>query len=201
MSRVSAPEIEVAVIEALREHLHRDNDGERQVPLHDRELVEAHVDRIVVEPTAIGIRLAEQNSPRVENIHAENNIASEVTDGPSQVLTVPWSAGPKNLEKGVVHVPSPTMTLRPADRDALLTAIAKARSWLDDLVSGHAASFAEIAAREGKVERHIRFLMPLAFVSPAMASAIAAESAPAGLTITGLAQEIPWSWRKQNRDR
>ena len=30
-------------------------------------------------------------------------------------------------------------------RDALLTAIAKARAWIDDLVEGRIASFAEIA--------------------------------------------------------
>ena len=35
-------------------------------------------------------------------------------------------------------------------RDALLMAIAKARAWVDDLVEGRAASFAEIAKSEGK---------------------------------------------------
>ncbi len=51
-------------------------------------------------------------------------------------------------------------------RDALLTAIAKARSWIDDLRLGRLASFREIAEREGQGERHIRLLAPLAFVSP-----------------------------------
>jgi hypothetical protein len=52
------------------------------------------------------------------------------------------------------------------DRDILLSAIAKARAWIEDLVEGRVTSFAEIAKREGKVERHIRLLAPLAFVSP-----------------------------------
>lgn len=47
-----------------------------------------------------------------------------------------------------------------------LAAIAKARAWIDDIVDGRVASFAEIAEREGKVQRHIRLLAPLAFVSP-----------------------------------
>lgn len=53
-------------------------------------------------------------------------------------------------------------------RDALLRAIARARRWLDDILSGVATSFDEIATREGLVERPVRFLMPLAFVAPEM---------------------------------
>lgn len=50
-------------------------------------------------------------------------------------------------------------------RNLLLTAIAKARGWIDDLVEGR-KSFEEIANREGKVVRYIQLLAPLAFVSP-----------------------------------
>ncbi len=46
--------------------------------------------------------------------------------------------------------------------DALPTAIAKARSWIDDIRPGHLASFPEIAERESQGERHIRLLAPLA---------------------------------------
>jgi site-specific DNA recombinase len=58
------------------------------------------------------------------------------------------------------------------NRDVLLTAIAKARAWIADLAEGRAASLAEIAKREGKVERHIKLLAPLAFVSPQFVSEI-----------------------------
>src|ERR1700751_2651523 len=40
--------------------------------------------------------------------------------------------------------------MAPANRDELLFAIAKARVWVDDLAQDRAASFAEIAEREGK---------------------------------------------------
>ncbi len=64
-----------------------------------------------------------------------------------------------------------------ATRNALLTVIAKARNWIDDLASGKAASFAEIAKHKGKVERHIRFLASLAFLSLALVAAIANDDA------------------------
>lgn len=81
--------------------------------------------------------------------------------------------------------------------EALLIAIAKARNWVDDLAHGRAASFAAIARREGKVERHVRQLAPLAFVSPRIVAAILDATAPAGLTVTALARALPWSWAEQ----
>jgi hypothetical protein len=68
--------------------------------------------------------------------------------------------------------------------EALLIAIAKARNWVDDLAHGRAASFAAIARRDGKVERHVRLLAQLAFVSPRIVAAILDATAPAGLTVT-----------------
>jgi hypothetical protein len=69
----------------------------------------------------------------------------------------------------------------------------------DDLAHGRAASFAAIARREGKVERHVRLLAPLAFVSPRIVAAILDATAPAGLAVTALARALPWSWAEQER--
>jgi hypothetical protein len=55
-------------------------------------------------------------------------------------------------------------------------------------------SFAEIAQHEGKVERHIRLLAPLAFTPPKALAAIIAGSAPDDLTVTTLAQNIHYVW-------
>jgi site-specific DNA recombinase len=87
--------------------------------------------------------------------------------------------------------------MTPETRDILLAAIAKARAWVADLISGRASSFAQIAAREGKVERHVRFLAPLAFVSPRIVSAIMDGTVPAHLTVTLLAKALPYSWAEQ----
>jgi hypothetical protein len=73
--------------------------------------------------------------------------------------------------KGIVHAPCAAAAIKPESRDALLTAIAKARGWIDDTRLGRIASVAEIANREGRGERHIRLLAPLAFVSPRIIAA------------------------------
>jgi hypothetical protein len=83
----------------------------------------------------------------------------------------------------------------------LLLAIAEARSRIEDLAEGRVASFAEIAKREGRMERHVRLLAPLAFVSPRMISAILDGKLPADPTITGFAKRLPYSWAEQDVSR
>jgi hypothetical protein len=77
------------------------------------------------------------------------------------------------------------------------SAIAKARGWVDDIRLGHIASFAGIAERKAQGERHIRLLAPLAFLSPRIIAAIVDGTAPADLTVTGLAKALPYSWAEQ----
>jgi site-specific DNA recombinase len=101
--------------------------------------------------------------------------------------------------KGILHEPGKKPTMKPESRDALLTAIAKARGWIEDIRLGRVASFAEIAERENRVERHIRLLAPLAFLSPHLIAAIADGTAPADLTVTSLAKSLPYSWAEQDQ--
>jgi site-specific DNA recombinase len=55
----------------------------------------------------------------------------------------------------------------------------------------------DIAIRENKVERHIRCLAPLAFLSPRIVEAIANGTAPAHLTVTSLTSALPHNWTGQ----
>lgn len=81
----------------------------------------------------------------------------------------------------------------------LLTAIAKARAWIEDLTEGRVASFAEIAKNEGKVERHIRLLAQLAFVSPRIVSAIETSTTTA-VNVTELAKAAVPAWNRQQQN-
>jgi site-specific DNA recombinase len=101
--------------------------------------------------------------------------------------------------KGIQHDRSSRATIKSEARGALLMAIGKARIWIEDLIKGRASSFKEIAKHEGKVERHIRFLAPLAFLSPKIITEIIDGSVPADLTITALTKALPYSWAKQQQ--
>ena len=74
-----------------------------------------------------------------------------------------------------------------------------ARSFMRCALLGRIAAFAEIARREGQGERHIRLLAPLAFVSPRIIAAIVDGTAPADLSVTGLAKALPCSWAEQEQ--
>jgi site-specific DNA recombinase len=193
--RVPAAEIEVLISAALRRHLQANGtDG-----LGDRELVERHVERVTLSRKHIHLQLRQIGDAPVQT-DAEEEASRPVCEqlhGTVNV-TIPWTTL-QAAAKGIIHVPAHNTPMTPSRRDALLMAIAKARNWIDDLAHGRAASFAAIARREGKVERHVRLLAPLAFVSPRIVSALLEGTAPAGLTITALARTLPWSWAEQER--
>jgi hypothetical protein len=87
--------------------------------------------------------------------------------------------------------------MKPGSRETLLIAVAKARQWVRGLERGQ--TFAEIAASEGKAERHIRHLVRLAFVSPRVITAIIDGTAPAGITATKMAVGLSHSWAEQEQ--
>ena len=62
---------------------------------------------------------------------------------------------------------------------------------MDQIMSGKTSSIDDIAHTEGLAERHVRFLLPLAFLSPRIIAAIANGTAPRNLTVSGLARALP----------
>jgi site-specific DNA recombinase len=130
--------------------------------------------------------------------HGPNNSAGRSIANVT-TITVPWTSPVPAAVKGIIRVPAHNTPITPSRRDALLIAIAKARKWTDELPQGRLGSFAVLARREGKLERHIRLLLPLAFLSPRIISGLLDGTAPAGLTITALARALPWSWAEQER--
>jgi site-specific DNA recombinase len=206
ISRVAAPDIEELIVAALRRHV-KSELGERATglsadqaapaaELSDRDLVAMHVRRIVLKPKHIEIELHDVTS----DVAVDANRAREegARLGPSpQMIQVAWAPAMARARKGIAWMPSHQLGLDPAHRDTLLTAIARARSWMDDLIESRVNSFDDIARRENKVERHIRRLVPLAFLSPRIIDAIASGSAPAALTVTSLTSALPHKWAAQ----
>jgi site-specific DNA recombinase len=196
VGRVPAAEIEALVLAALRSHLSASSAGE-QLPDNDRDLLERHLERVTLTPNHLELRLRQiiepAQSPDPANTSAGRPTARATT------MEVPWTSPVPAAVKGIIHVPAHNTPIKAGRREALLIAIAKARQWIGDLAHGRAASFAVIARREGKAERHIRRLAPLAFVSPRIVSTLLDGTAPAKLTLTKLARALPYCWAEQER--
>jgi hypothetical protein len=185
LRRVSAHEIERAVTKALRGHVN-DSGADERSTITDRELVEDLVDRIIITSQMIEIQLCQEE-------------AGASKSAIPAVLKVRWQGPEVPNAKGILHSPLAGPPMIAGNRDVLLTAIAKARAWIADLAKGRAVSVAEIAKREGKVERHIRLLAPLAFVSPQLVSGIIDGHVPS-VAVTALAKHVSWSWAQQRTD-
>jgi site-specific DNA recombinase len=196
VSRVPATEIEALVLAALRNHLNA-SGTDQQLPDNDRDLVERHLERVTLTQSEVKLRLREMVEA-VEEIDAHDT-ANNSSERPVPTIAVPWTWPVPAAVKGIIHVPAHNTPIKPGRREALLIAIGKARKWIDDLAHGRAASFAVIARREGKVERHVRLVVPLAFLSPRIVSALLDGTAPADLTVTALAQALPYSWAEQEQ--
>ncbi len=72
----------------------------------------------------------------------------------------------------------------------LLKAVARARRWSGELISGHVRSADEIARREGLDRRSVRRLIPLGFLSPKMVEAIDKGRQPPDLSVVALIRRI-----------
>ncbi len=189
VSRISAPELEVAVIKAARDRDAAQSEGWSSTG-DDQEIINRTVERVIVEPKCITVRF-----------YADVTMDARNSDGePTRIcgdmISIPYDRSLPVAAKGIVYSPPSGVSVSTDERDALITAIAKARLWVDDLVSGRAASFAEIAAREGKAERHIRHMAPLAFISPRLLTLIVNGLTPS-IPAASLAKMALLSWKAQ----
>ncbi|TAL81490.1 MAG: recombinase family protein [Beijerinckiaceae bacterium] len=176
--RVSAPDVEKLVLSALRSHTATNPDAS------DREVVELHLERAIVCRDSIAVEIKAQ-----DEAHAEAGATLLAVSIPFSPTTLP--------RKGVIHAPSNIGAIDEATRTSLLTSIARCRNWINSIIDDPTIGFATIAEREKLAERHVRFLAPLAYLSPRIIEAIAEGCAPAEVTVTGLARKLPLSWAEQ----
>ncbi len=83
----------------------------------------------------------------------------------------------------------------------LLKAVARARRWSQDLVSGRVQSVSEIARRKELDRRSVHRLLRLGFLSPRIVEAITEGRQPPDLTVIALIRRIdlPLRWRAQEQ--
>jgi site-specific DNA recombinase len=81
-------------------------------------------------------------------------------------------------------------------RARLVSAIAKGRRWLDDVVSGRVTTVQEICVRESCSVRQVNMTMSLAFLAPDLVKAAVEGRLPRGIGIERL-RDPPTEWSRQ----
>ena len=190
--RVPAPEVEAVVLAELTKRVTAmlqspDRTQLGPSPLFvgsDADLIAQVVDRIVIQPESIDLHLLDPGQ----------------TDGPT-IHFIAWQRPDRTRRREIHHpVGAPVSTqltpIRAEARARLLMAIAKARRWLDQLVSGEFQSTADIAQHNRCSERSVRMTLALAFLAPKLVKAIADGTLPHGVGLSVLA-DAPMEWAGQ----
>jgi DNA invertase Pin-like site-specific DNA recombinase len=147
---------------------------------------------IDISPDRIGIRL------NLDKLLPEG--ASHEADKESSTCTIemanPFTGNSQSRHLVVRQDATPGTT--PARW--LVKALARSITWYDDLVSGRAVSFREIATREGVAERYVAKVVPLAFLDPALVRECLDGRRALTLTGADVARgiELPEAWADQH---
>ena len=143
--------------------------------------IEVHEDRLVVRLKA-----------------AEAEQATDAADGHS--LSIPWQKAPSRKSRQILLPHGvPKSEVRPTRierRARLVSAIARGRRWLDEIVSGSVTDVEQIAARQKCSVRQVNMTISLAFLAPDLVKAAVEGRLPRGIGVERL-RDAPAEWSRQ----
>jgi DNA invertase Pin-like site-specific DNA recombinase len=190
VSRVPAADIEDTVVKSLKEHLAAKQDGSTSSAVRpgDRSDLDELVAGIVVHRDRLIVRLKSDN-------------ADEASDRPDdRLLTIPWQKPPSKRSRQILLPHNKSRSdVRPEQferRARLISAIARGRRWLDDVVSGRVTNVTELCAREKCSVRQVNMTISLAFLAPNLVKAAVEGRLPRGIGIERL-RDPPTEWSRQ----
>jgi site-specific DNA recombinase len=214
-TRLPAHEIEIAVLEALRNGL----EDRRELPARLGDIAPDQIPGVF----ASSARLADTFAKRIgakqievfrgvvkRVVYSRDAVALELSGkGLRKAMGLPaqrpWQDGREAnfdaSDEGNFTVKIPVIYRRrgvqmklmipgsqrtvPPDQP-LITAIARAHDWADRIMTGQCETMAEIAEQEGLSFQYVSQVMPLAFLAPSIVERILVGDHPPGLTADGL---------------
>jgi site-specific DNA recombinase len=168
IGRVSAVQVEKAVLSALESH-------QQKVAVDEALLGLEQIQRVVIAHDRLTIRLA---TP---------------TDSSSQEIRIPWFHE-TNKRAAVTHCEN---TYEEAINDSLVRGIVRAHAWLQRLTDGSHVSIEELADANSIHPKVVRQALRLAYLPPSFTSAILDGRKPAAVTLAQIPKLLPVSWLKQ----
>jgi site-specific DNA recombinase len=190
VSRVPATDIEDTIVKSLKSHLAAKQGGSTTsaLPLGDRSTLAELIAGIVVHKDRLVVRF-------------KSDHGDETTDRTDdQSLTIPWQKPPSKRSRRILLPHNASRNdVRPEQferRARLVSAIARGRRWLDDVVSGRVTTIAELCAREKCSVRHVNMTISLAFLAPNLVKAAVEGRLPRGIGIERL-RDPPTEWSRQ----
>src|SRR5467141_2413348 len=190
ISRIPAADIEVTVVKSLKEHLAAKQDKSKTgaVRIGDRNDLAQLIAGIVVYKDRLIVQLKSDNADE----------ASDCAD--DQSLSIPWQKPPSKRSREILLPHNASQSkVRPQQferRAGLVSAIARGRRWLDDVVSGRVTTVNQLCASEKCSVRQVNMTISLAFLAPNLVKAAVEGRLPRGIDIERL-RDLPPEWRRQ----
>jgi site-specific DNA recombinase len=190
VSRVPAADIEDIIVKSLKERLavKQDKSTSGVVHLEDRSAMVQLVAGVVVHKNRLIVRFKSDHTDE----------ASDCLD--DQSLTIPWQKPPSKKSRQILLPHNASRSdVRPEQfgrRARLVSAIARGRQWLDDVVSGRVTTVAELCAREKCSVRQVNMTISLAFLAPNLVKAAVEGRLPRGIGVERL-RDPPTDWSRQ----
>src|SRR6266481_5221260 len=190
VSRVPATDIEDIIVNSLNKRLIVQNKKSNSciTRVDDRKVLLEQVARVDVHEDRLSIRLKS----------ADDEETSDAADG--HLLSIPWQKPPSRKSRQIL-VPHgiPKSEVRPTRierRARLVSAIARGRRWLDEIVSGSVTDIKQIATRQKCSARQVNMTISLAFLAPDLVRAAVEGRLPRGIGVERL-RDAPAEWSRQ----
>jgi site-specific DNA recombinase len=190
VSRVPAADIEDVIVKSLKDHLadQRAKSTTSAARFDSRDALAKLVAGIIVQKDRLMVSL-------------KSDDPDEASDSPNdRSLTILWQKPPSKRPRQILLPHDvPRSEVRPERferRVRLVSAIARGRRWLDDVVSGRVTTIAELCAREKCSARQVNMTISLAFLAPNLVKAAVEGRLPRGIGVERL-RDPPTEWGKQ----
>jgi site-specific DNA recombinase len=206
LNRVPAAEIEAVIVSALRKHLkdHSNNKLEAQgsPSLSDQDLISTHIARVDVKQDHLAVQLSgkpDQQDRKQDQVLSRKGDARDHAN--PNIMVIPWRKPPSKRPREIILPPGgsshqDSRPIRAETRARLVTAIAKGRRWLAELVAGTVINVEQIATTENCTVRQVNMTISLAFLAPNLVQAAVDGRLPRGVGIANL-RDAPSEWSLQ----
>jgi hypothetical protein len=189
-SRVPASDLESIILKSLNEHLiaQKEKPASSLTHVRDSKAALEQVARIDVYKDRLAVRLKSADDEEISNA------------GDDYLLSIPWQKPPSRRSRQIL-IPHgmPKSEIRPTRierRARLVSAIARGRRWLDEIVSGSVTDVQQIATRQKCSVRQVNMTISLAFLAPALVRAAVEGRLPRGIGVERL-RDAPAEWSRQ----
>ncbi len=158
------------------------------------DLIRAVLHRVIVHESSIELQI---NLDSLVQVLSGKLPAGESKSTNPQTLSLKASFRHIPQGKALKLVIGNDRTESAASREAIAKAIARARSWYDQIVQGRASGLLDLARQHGLTHRYVKSIFPLAFLGPESVEFLLNNREGQPRTLDSLMGRVPMRWDEQ----